>query len=177
MLRRLVRQATYSSLPRLSSAPTVPPPQRRPENYPDIDTTDYTDRRISVYVQFGMSHADFPFSDGSGHEFWLVDGIAFRNSVCLLTNMVLMWKPENWTDVSVDAIRLLELLKPRPRLVIFGTGYELLPLDPEIQQWLRDRNIRYETMSSVSVEAVNQTSHLHFQTARCSSDVLYVEFV
>jgi len=83
-----------------------------------------------------------------GENEFIVNGIKFRGSVLAFTNYSVLWKPASWKEVTVDSLRLLELVKPKPDLIVFGARSQVPRIHPEVEEYLRKLGIGFEVMKT-----------------------------
>lgn len=77
-----------------------------------------------------------------------------RNSVMLYQNFMFLWKPSSWDEITVDSVRIVTLLVPKPEFVLFGSGYETCHLKKEVLEFFRAHNIGVEVMDSSNASAM-----------------------
>eukprot|EP00808_Paulinella_micropora_P018339 g64131.t1 len=84
-----------------------------------------------------------------------VNHVHFTESVLLLPQMTLCWNVTSWSQISKTNLQLLEFIKPRPDLVLIGTGAHCHQL-PDVEAWLTSLGILVECMDTPSAGSLFQ---------------------
>jgi len=60
-----------------------------------------------------------------------------------------MWKVERVGDISIDTLRILELMVPQTELLFIGTGCKQKMLPPDVIKAIKATGTQVEVMSTV----------------------------
>jgi hypothetical protein len=71
------------------------------------------------------------------------------SSMIVYHNTMFMWSPQDWSHLSVDSLSLLEIINPKPGMILFGSGRRTQRITPEIEKYLKGKNIKWEVMDTV----------------------------
>ncbi|CAM9284444.1 unnamed protein product [Scytosiphon promiscuus] len=85
------------------------------------------------------------------HGFQLGDGVDVRGSMICMPNSFVLWAPKQLSEITVESLRLLELVIPKIDLLLIGVGERMTArLDPVLVKHLGSKGIRVEQMDTVN---------------------------
>ncbi|CAM9896171.1 unnamed protein product [Ectocarpus sp. 13 AM-2016] len=85
------------------------------------------------------------------HGFQLGDGVDVRGSMICMPNSFVLWQPKRPSDITVESLRIVELVIPKIDLIIVGVGERMTArLDPVLVKHLASKGIRVEQMDTVN---------------------------
>lgn len=101
-----------------------------------------------------VSLAD-PLKDGSAAEIqteiggysqtgFTINSVVVPGPVLLLTHASFFFEVSSPADLTPRSLEVLSLLRPPIELLVIGTGRQLTPLPPEVDEWLMSRCIMPE---------------------------------
>jgi uncharacterized protein len=76
-----------------------------------------------------------------------------NSSLLLFTHLALLWQPEILSEITVESLKLIEILEPKPELIIFGTGKQVQELPEPIVDYLQSINIAYDVADTLNAVA------------------------
>jgi uncharacterized protein len=76
--------------------------------------------------------------------------IYLGSSMLFFTHAAFFWSPKTWADVTIQSLRLIEIMEPRPELILFGSGAQTQHLPTEIEQYLDSQQVKYEVSDSMN---------------------------
>ncbi|CAM9401619.1 unnamed protein product [Sphacelaria rigidula] len=80
----------------------------------------------------------------------MTDGVDVRGSMLALPNSYFLWAPKTFDDITVESLRLVELVQPKIDLLLIGVGEKMMSrLDPALMKHLRSKGIRVEQLDTV----------------------------
>jgi len=83
-----------------------------------------------------------------GSHYFEVDNAKLPGSIFALPDSVLLWSPTSWEEITPETLSIIEILKPRPSVVILGSGTIWKPLNKAAMQYLDKLNIEPEIMDT-----------------------------
>ncbi|KAI1641014.1 hypothetical protein F4809DRAFT_588411 [Biscogniauxia mediterranea] len=90
-------------------------------------------------------------TDGSG--VLLIDGEAFKWQPWLLRGEKRLLNSKGQWEVPNESLAMLDLLWPRPDLLILGLGPEIRPVSPEVRRYISSLGIRVEILDTRNAAA------------------------
>ncbi|CAM9151855.1 unnamed protein product [Pylaiella littoralis] len=85
------------------------------------------------------------------HGFQLGDGVDVRGSIVCMPNSFVLWEPKTPSEITIESLRILELVIPKIDLIILGVGERMTArLDPMLVKHLGSKGIRVEQMDTVN---------------------------
>jgi NADH dehydrogenase [ubiquinone] 1 alpha subcomplex assembly factor 3 len=73
--------------------------------------------------------------------------------VLAVGDLWLSWAPTSLSDVTPASLRFLDLIKPRPELVVLGCGSSIGRVSPALEAALKEREIAIEALDTVNAVA------------------------
>ncbi|KAG7668886.1 hypothetical protein Ndes2437B_g06615 [Nannochloris sp. 'desiccata'] len=88
--------------------------------------------------------------DASG---FIVSDVQVEGSILCFGDIWLSWSARSLNDISLDSLKLLDLVKPVPELVVIGCGTTIGKLPETFVQQLKERDINVEVLDTVNAVA------------------------
>lgn len=85
---------------------------------------------------------------GYGNYCFEINDVMMEGSVVCLPNITLLWKPKEWSEVTVESLYLLKYLTPKPDIVVFGTGLDIHHLSRKQAALLESMNLAWECVQT-----------------------------
>lgn len=82
--------------------------------------------------------------EGYSQTGFTVNSVAVPGPVLLLTHASFFFEVSSPADLTPRSLEVLSLLRPPVELLVIGTGRQLQPLPPEVDEWLMARCIMPE---------------------------------
>ena len=147
----LRRRAPFSSLPRAARldaplpAATPAAAAERPAGRP----------AAPAGVASMLDHRDDAPSHISGYDRWgfTVNGVRLRGSVLVFRNFSLLWHVARVLDVCPRNLAIAHMVKPRPELLLLGTGDRMQNVNPSLYAYFARHGISIEALSTVRARA------------------------
>ena len=94
----------------------------------------------------------FPYFryDASG---FIVADVQVEGSIICFGDIWLSWSPSTMLEVTIESLRLLDLVKPLPELLVLGCGSSIRKVPNELMQALKERDISIEALDTVNAVA------------------------
>ena len=116
--------------------PFCPPP---PSHLPSLEhMSPLLDRMDGVTVIGGFDSYGFN-----------VNGVRMRGSVLAFGNFSLLWSAATPVDVCPRSLAPLHMVRPKPELVLIGTGKRTHHVNPAVYAYMARHGIAVEVMSTV----------------------------
>lgn len=86
-----------------------------------------------------------------GDKSFLINRVLVRQSVVLLPNSFLLWKPRSFEEITVDSLTIFELIKPTIEVLFIGCG-ETMPqrLPTKIFDYFKRKGIVVEASNTIN---------------------------
>lgn len=91
--------------------------------------------------------------DGVNEAGFSVNNVAVEGAIMLSGDVFTLWRAQQWSDVTLDSLALLRLLRPTPDLLVLGTGRRAKQLAPELARQLHEMGVRVDAMDTVNAVA------------------------
>lgn len=79
-----------------------------------------------------------------------VNNIHMRGSVIVFRNFTLLWNVTRVIDISPRNLAIAHMVRPRPELLLVGTGEKADNINPALYAYMARRGISVEALSTVS---------------------------
>lgn len=86
--------------------------------------------------------------NGYGDGGFTVAGTRWEGSVLVLPDRTLAWAPRTPADITEDSLAPLLECRPRPELLLLGTGREMTSVPPALRLALRAAGIKLDVMDT-----------------------------
>lgn len=80
----------------------------------------------------------------------MVSGVEYESSLIVYSNIALMWKAREISDVSSESLSALHLVRPKPELVLLGTGAANMTPPNGLREHLRELGCTLDVSDSFS---------------------------
>lgn len=70
-------------------------------------------------------------------------------SVIAQRDMYMMWRPRTMEEVTPESMAFLELIKPKPEVVVIGCGLTTQPLPKDVAAYIKSLGLLTEVLDSV----------------------------
>jgi len=88
--------------------------------------------------------------DGYGENGFLVNGVEYHSPIVCFGKLTFAWHVNTIEDINLDSLAIINLLKPAPDVVIFGTGTSALKIPDEIIQAFRKNGTNVDIMNTAN---------------------------
>lgn len=88
--------------------------------------------------------------DGSG---FIVSDVQVEGSILCFGDLWLSWSAHSIADVTIESLKVVDLLKPLPELLVLGCGTTIKQVPVELVQALKERDISIEVLDTVNAVA------------------------
>ncbi|CAK0784264.1 hypothetical protein CVIRNUC_007468 [Coccomyxa viridis] len=86
--------------------------------------------------------------EGYTAEGFTVNSTDVQGAVLCLSNLVLHWNVRNLSEVTVDSLAVLDVIKPKPDIVVIGCGENIQRLPDALTRGLAAKGIAVEVAST-----------------------------
>ncbi|GKU92260.1 hypothetical protein SLEP1_g6009 [Rubroshorea leprosula] len=77
-----------------------------------------------------------------------VNGVNHEGSLLCVGNLLTSWSPTKFSEITPDSLSIFQIVRPIPELLILGCGRNIIPVSPELQQFIRSTGMKLETLDS-----------------------------
>ncbi|KAK2968494.1 hypothetical protein RJ640_027544 [Escallonia rubra] len=140
-----VRQRAVATLPMLLRVlkKESPNPSNRP--LPSLR------RAFSLYDQINLIDnvpQDQLRFQGYTDTGFTINGVTYAGSLLCVGNVLLSWKPKNFSEIIVDSLSIFQTVRPIPEILVLGCGRQIEPVDPELRRFIRSTGMKLEAVDS-----------------------------
>ncbi|KAK7287202.1 hypothetical protein RIF29_00331 [Crotalaria pallida] len=143
-----VRQRAVTALPTLIRSLRREQPPLKPHAHSPLPSLR---RAFSLYDQINLIDNipdDQLRFQGYTDTGFTVNGVEYQGSLLCVGNLVLSWKPNNFSEVTPHSLSLFQIVRPIPEILILGCGRNIQYVDPEVRQFIRSAGIKLEAVDS-----------------------------
>ncbi len=79
--------------------------------------------------------------------------VQVEGSIICFGDIWLSWSAQSLKDITLDSLKILDLVKPVPELLVIGCGTTIGKLPATFVQQLKDRDINVEALDTVNAVA------------------------
>lgn len=101
-------------------------------------------------------------------------GFAIQGTICVGSVFIhdklhAAWSPRKVKDITPESLAALELLEPKPDLVVIGTGKQIVSLSEDVERYLREIDVKVETGDTANAAS---TFNVLVEEGRCVAGAL-----
>lgn len=101
-------------------------------------------------------------------------GFAIQGTICVGSVFIhdklhAAWSPQKVNDITPESLAALELLEPKPDLLIVGTGKHIASLSKEVERYCREIDVKVETSDTANAAS---TFNVLVEEGRCVAGAL-----